>query len=124
MRKFRNCTHLPALGAELTVLTQVTQRSRFEGTFNGEHYRYWAVRSSRGLSQCLDSGSLERRSSCTLSRPAGVKLPHWVSFFRDVRRLPRFPQGRDISKGTLRVDRGMTGTVRVRQLPGRDHLDL
>ena len=27
-----------------------------EGTFKGGHYRYWAARSSRGLSQCLDSG--------------------------------------------------------------------
>ena len=29
---------------------------KVEGTFKGEHYRYWAVRSNRGLSQCLDSG--------------------------------------------------------------------
>ena len=29
---------------------------KVEGTFKGEHYGYWAVRSSRGLSQCLDSG--------------------------------------------------------------------
>ena len=48
---------------------------------------------------CLDSGSLERRSSCTLSRPAAVKFPHWVSFCRDDRRLPRFLQGREISTG-------------------------
>ena len=35
-----------------------------------------------------------------------------------------FPLGMGVSTGALRVDRGMTGTLRVRQLPGRDHLDL
>ena len=29
---------------------------KVEGIFKGEHFRYWTVRSSRGLSQCLDSG--------------------------------------------------------------------
>ena len=54
MRNFRiapSCTrcgaHRPCSG-----YTEV----KVEGTFKGEHYRYWAVRSSRGLSQCLDSG--------------------------------------------------------------------
>ena len=28
-----------------------------------------------------------------MSRPSGVMLPHWVSFRRDDRRLPRFPSG-------------------------------
>ena len=34
--------YLPALGAGYTEV-------KVEGTFKGEHYRYWAVRSSRGL---------------------------------------------------------------------------
>ena len=134
MRKFRNCTFLHSVRSSPSGYTEV----KVEGTFKGEHYRYWAVRSSRGLPQCLDSGlpikhepisfmrwqgfdptpsswdflsvaaaarwqglgstlaisgSLERRILWTLSRPAGVKLPHWVSFCRDDRRLPRFPLG-------------------------------
>ena len=46
-----------------------------------------------------------------MSRPAGVKLPHWVSFCSD---------DRDgiLLRALSRVDRGMTGTVRVRLLPG------
>ena len=134
------------------------------------HFRCWAVRSSRGLSQCLDSGlpikhepisfmrwqgldptpaSWDFLSVAATALMAGVGwvfffhirfsgafellyfvTPSWrqasslVSFCRDDRRLPLFPWGWDISTGALLVDRGMTGTVRVRQLPGRDHLDL
>ena len=47
MRKFRNCTFVHSVwSSPYSGYTVV----KVEGTLKGEHYRYWAVRSSRGQS--------------------------------------------------------------------------
>ena len=70
MRNFRNCTSCTRCGAHrpCSGYTQV----KVEGTFKGEHYRYWAVRSSRGLSQCLDS--------CLPIRHEPISFMRWQGF--------------------------------------------